>query len=172
MREADGPPRATKHLRSSRFRRLGSARPQYRFTRCNRAACADIGRSRWAIAAHAKAGARGAVAEHSTCEGGSRCQRAQPTIRIDSGSRTALSASRERRGVSLSSPSCSTTSITNSVVGSCTDHEAPTILSVVVCGRHRACCDRAARRRWSQRRSERAGRRYVTRSCAQRCSRR
>ena len=169
MREADGPPRATKHLRSSRFRRLGSARPPHRLTRCSRAECADIGRSRWAIAARAKAAARGAVAEHSTCEGGSRCQRAQPTIRIDSGSRTALSASRERRGVSLSSPSCSTTSITNSVVGSCTDHEAPTILSAVVCGRQRACYDRTAQWRWSQRRAERAGRRFVTRSCVERC---
>ena len=94
------------------------ARPghQHRLTRCDRAACADIGRSRWAIAARAKAAARGAVTEHSTCEGGSRCQRAQLMIRTDLGSRTALSASRERRGVSLSSPSCSTTSITNSVV--------------------------------------------------------
>ena len=89
-------------------------------------------------------------------------------VRTDLGSRTALSASRERRGVSLSSPSCSTTSITNSVVGSCTDHEAPTILSAVVCGRQRACCDRAARWRWSQRRAERAGRRFVTRSCVER----
>ena len=68
--------------------------------------------------------------------------------------------------------SCSTTSITNSVVGSCTDHEAPTILSAVVCGRQRAWYDCAAQWRWSQRRSERAGRRLVTRSCAQRCSRR
>ena len=89
-------------------------------------------------------------------------------VRTDLGSRTALSASRERRGVSLSSPSCSTTSITNSVVGSCLDHEAPTLLSAVVCGRQRACCDRAARWRWSQRRAERAGRRFVTRSCVER----
>ena len=67
------------------------------------------------------------MAEHSTCEGGSRCQRAQPTILIDSGSRTALSASRERRGVSLSSPSCSTTSITNTGPSTLPFRAGPTV---------------------------------------------
>ena len=37
------------------------------------------------------------------------------------------------------------------------------------CGRQRACYDRAAQWRWSQRRAERAGRRFVTRSCVERC---
>ena len=40
---------------------------------------------------------------------------------------------------------------------------------LAVGGRGYVCCEYIDRRRWSQRRVERAGRRFVTRSCVERC---
>ena len=133
--------------------------------RRNEAARADDGRSCWVIATPINKGSawHGSRALHL------RRVHTLPTCAANREHRLRLSCGAERRmraaWCATAITSCSGTTIRPAVCCLVGGLRGAIILVVAVGGRGCVCCEDIDRRRWSQRRAERAGRRFVTRSC-------
>ena len=135
----------------------------------NEAARADDGRSCWVIVADQDRQS----ARHDSRALHLRRVHTLPTCAANRAHRQRLTCGAQRRmraaWCATAITSCSGTTLNPVVCCLVGGLRGAIILVVAVGGRRYVCCEEFDRRRWFQRRAERASRRFVTRSCVERC---